>query len=144
MRLNISVAVAVISILTLSGISFAGSSMHTKIAKKHCNEMVAAGEKGLDHGGQGHGGVALKHFKKMIHEGEECVGHGQGGINASDASSATKMHGPEAMSLIKEALNHAKSAVEHGALGHLDVMMGHGKDAMALAREGLKHANEMD
>ncbi len=144
MRLNVYIAVTAISFFGFSGVGFAGSSMHVDIAKKHCNEMVVAGESGLDHGGQGHGGVAVKHFKKMIHEAGECVGHGQGGIDASDASEATKMHGPEAMSLMKEAMSHAKTAVKHGELGHLDVLMGHGKDALALAREGLKHANEMN
>ncbi len=143
MRLNISIAVVVVSVFGFSGLSFAGSAMHVDISKKHCNEMVVAGEKGLDHGGQGHGGVAVKHFKKMIQEAEECMAHGQGGIDASDASAATKMHGPEAMSHVKEAISHAKSAVKHGMLDHLDVLMGHGKDAMAHAREGLKHANEM-
>lgn len=144
MRLNLFMAVFVISVFTLSGISFAGSAMHIEIAKKHCNEMVAAGSKGLNHGEQGHGGIAVKHLRKMIHEAEECLGHGQGGIDASDVSEATKMHGPEAMSLIKEAISHAKTAVKHGDLGHLDVLMGHGTDAVALAREALKHANEMN
>lgn len=144
MRLNLYMAAAVISFFALSGTSFAGSSMHVKTAKEHCNEMIAAGEAGLDHGGQGHGDVAVKHFKKMIHEAEECVNHGQGGINASDASKATKMHGPEAMEHVKEAISHAKAAVKHGALGHLDVLMDHGTDAMAHAREGVKHANEMN
>lgn len=144
MRLDISMAVVVISIFALSSVSFAGSSMHVDIAKKHCNEMVAAGEDGLDHGGQGHPGAAVKHFKKMIHEAGECVGHGQAGIDASDASEATKTHGPEAMSLITEAISHAKTAVKHGEKDHLNILMDHGKDALALAREGLKHANKMN
>ncbi len=75
MRLNISIAVAVVSIFTLSSVSFAGSAMHIDIAKKHCNEMLSSGEQGLDHGGQGHGGAAVKHFKKMIYEAGECVGY---------------------------------------------------------------------
>lgn len=144
MHLRRVIWIAALSFFALSGTSFAGSAMHVKIAKEHCNEMIAAGEKGLDHGGQGHGDVAVKHFKKMVHEAEECVKHGEEGIRASDSSEATKNHGPEAMEHVKEAAEHAKTAVKHGALGHLGILMDHGKDAMAHAYEGVKHANEMN
>ncbi len=144
MRLNVYIAAVSVSFFMLSGLSFAGSSMHITTAKEHCSKMIAAGEQGLDHGGQGHGDVAVKHFKNMVHEAEGCLSHGQGGIDAADASKETKMHGPEAMDHVKEAIAHAKTAVKHGELGHLDVLMEHGKDAMAHAREGAKHADEMN
>ncbi len=144
MRLIVYFVVLSLSFFAMSGLGFAGSAMHVKIAKGHCNEMILAGEKGLDSGSQGDEDLAVKHFKKMIHEAKECVVHGQGGMNAPDVSQATQMHGPEAMEHIKEAISHATTSVKHGELGHLDILMDHGKSALVHATEGDNHARKMN
>jgi hypothetical protein len=144
MRIYFTLTLAALALFTLPGNLFAGSTMHVNIAKEHCNAMIVSGEDALDHGQQGHAGAGVKHLKKMIHEAEECVNHGEGGINASDASKDTQMHGPEAMDHVKEAISHARSALKHGLKDHVDIMIDHTKDALAHAYEGNKHAKEMN
>ncbi|HIE66286.1 MAG: hypothetical protein ABGX83_04230 [Nitrospira sp.] len=144
MRIYFTLALAAVAFLILPGNLFASSAKHVKIAKEHCNAMVASGEDSLAHGEKGHAGKAIKHLKKMIHEAEECINHGQGGIKASDASKATRTHGPEAMENVAEAIAHARSALKHGMKDHLDLMIDHTKDALAYAYEGNNHASEMN
>lgn len=144
MRHQIFTAViTAVSIFTLSGVAVAGSKMHVDIAKKHCDKMIVTGEKALDQGGQGHPDVALKHFKEMVHEAEECLVHGQEGIKASDASEATKAHGPEAMEMVEGVIDHGKTAIKQGSNGNTDSMMNHGQEALMHAFEAVTHANEM-
>ena len=144
MRIHFTLALAALAFFVFPGNLFADSAMHVKIAKKHCNAMVAAGEDSLAHGQKGHAGKAMDHLKKMIHEAEECVKHGEEGINASDASKATRMHGPEAMEYVKEVIAHARTAMKHGMKDNLDIMIDHTKDALAHAHEGNQHASEMN
>ncbi|MFQ5780664.1 MAG: small metal-binding protein SmbP [Nitrospiria bacterium] len=143
MRIHIYLAVTALAFFAFLGSAFAGSAMHVKIAKEHCDAMITAGEDALDHGQKGHPGKALDHLKMMIKEAEECVNHGQEGINASDATKATRTHGGEAMEFVKEAIDHARTAVKHGEAGRDGIMMDHAQDALMHALEGNKHAREM-
>src|SRR3569832_2019585 len=92
---------AALAVFGLSQPVFADSG-HLGAAKEHCNAMVTEGEKGLDHGGQGHTDVGVTHFKKMTQEGDDCLKHGQEAMKTSDG-------GKGAMGHFKEALMHAQS-----------------------------------
>lgn len=122
------IAAAAVMLFGFSQAAFADAG-HLGAAKEHCNAMVTAGEKGLDHGGQGHTDVGVTHFKKMAAEGDECLKHGQEAMKTSDG-------GKEVMGHFKEAEMHAQSAVKHGEAGHNDAMMEHGKEAMKHAKAG--------
>ncbi len=117
---------------------------HLGTAKEHCNNMVMAGENGLDHGGQGHTDTAVNHFRKMAIEAQACLKHGQEAMKASGAGKDAQMHGKEAMTHVQEALKQATAATGHGEAGHNDVMMKHGKEAMMHATEGNKHMKGMN
>jgi hypothetical protein len=143
MKKMLYIVASALTFLVLSQPASAASSAHIGTAKEHCNNMVMAGESGMDHGGQGHTDTAVNHFRKMAVEAQECLTHGQEALKASDAGKDAQMHGKEAMTHVQEALKHATSATGHGEAGHNDVMMQHGKEAMMHASEGNKHMKGM-